>query len=705
MAHDVFISYSAKDKATADAVCATLEGRGIRCWIAPRDILPGIDWGEAIIEAINASRVMVLVFSSNANDSNQIKREVERAVSKGLPIIPLRIENVAPVRSLEYFIGPVHWLDALTPPLETHLQSLGETVRLLLTRLNKGKDGDVGAGPLPGAVTTGTPERPAEARVDPALAEQPRITTKFERTPLEPKPTKWRMVAVVAVIMCAVGIGAGVYFSWPLLPPAVEKAVTPAEKGATLAEKEPSPAEQQTRPSEGYARSAQDLFNQGTAYLNQGEYDRAIANYAEAIRLDPKYAMAYMKRAETYRLKSDFDRAVADSTEAIRLEPTLALAHYHQGETNRLKGEYDKAIADATEAIRLDPKYAQAYAIRGVASDAGGGTAQVVRFKLLGVPERYALTDEVSSPLDPVDSGPVYHVVTPRASNARPMGKAASLIKLFPHGFERDAVAEASYNRIYSRMNTFNWDALRLESTLTQQRETSKTSVMPAAAIEHFPRPLKFTLDRYAMADTLALYFQAKTLLTLRALLTLSLLAAVFFQLYSHLEAKPWGLALLYMGALGAAYAWYLWAKRQDYENKYLDYRALAEGLRVQLFWRLVGLQYAVADHYLRKQRGELDCRNALRVWSLSEMTIHSPPTPQPALKCADSLQLILKHWLEDQYTFFSKVALRDQTKFQRIKKISYAFFLVGMAISVVKAWSKCSSPQTTPFSWPSEWR
>jgi TIR domain len=99
----VFISYSAKDKTTADGVCATLETKGIRCWIAPRDILPGMDWGEAIIEAINGSRVIVLVFSSNANDSQQIKREVERAVSKGLPIIPLRIENVAPARSLEYF--------------------------------------------------------------------------------------------------------------------------------------------------------------------------------------------------------------------------------------------------------------------------------------------------------------------------------------------------------------------------------------------------------------------------------------------------------------------------------------------------------------------------------------------------------------------------------------------------------------------------
>jgi TIR domain len=86
MAHDVFISYAAQDKATADAVCATLEAPGICRWIAPRDILPGTDGGEAVIEAIYTSRVLILVFSSNANDSHQLKREVERAVSVGLSI-------------------------------------------------------------------------------------------------------------------------------------------------------------------------------------------------------------------------------------------------------------------------------------------------------------------------------------------------------------------------------------------------------------------------------------------------------------------------------------------------------------------------------------------------------------------------------------------------------------------------------------------
>ena len=132
MAHDVFVSYASKDKPTADAVVAKLEANAIRCWIAPRDITPGVDWGAAIIAAIQQSRLMVLVFSENANQSPQIVREVERAVNRGIPIIPLRVQDVLPASSLEYFLSTPHWLDALTPPLEQHLDYLTQTVRLLL---------------------------------------------------------------------------------------------------------------------------------------------------------------------------------------------------------------------------------------------------------------------------------------------------------------------------------------------------------------------------------------------------------------------------------------------------------------------------------------------------------------------------------------------------------------------------------------------
>lgn len=151
MAFDVFLSYSSKDKTTADAACSILEASGIRCWVAPRDILPGADWGESIIEAINGCKVMVLIFSGNANASQQVKREVERVVNRGLPIIPVRIEDVLPSQALEYFLSTPHWLDAFTPPLERHLEHLAATVKQILTR--------PGDKPMPTPSATTTPTR------------------------------------------------------------------------------------------------------------------------------------------------------------------------------------------------------------------------------------------------------------------------------------------------------------------------------------------------------------------------------------------------------------------------------------------------------------------------------------------------------------------------------------------------------------------
>lgn len=124
MAHELFISYAHQDKVYADAVCHYLEGGGVRCWIAPRDISPSKDWAEEIIDAIGSASIMVLIFSSNSNDSPQVRREIERAVHKGVNILPFRIEDVQPSKSMEYFISTQHWLDAITKPLERHLDKL-----------------------------------------------------------------------------------------------------------------------------------------------------------------------------------------------------------------------------------------------------------------------------------------------------------------------------------------------------------------------------------------------------------------------------------------------------------------------------------------------------------------------------------------------------------------------------------------------------
>jgi hypothetical protein len=128
----VFISYSSKDKTVADAVCATLESRKIRCWIAPRDVPPGKPYAASLVNAISDSRVFVLVLSEGSNQSSHVLREVGEAVDNGIPILPLRIEDVEPSQEMRYYIKSIHWLDAMTPPLEQHLEKLSGSVQALL---------------------------------------------------------------------------------------------------------------------------------------------------------------------------------------------------------------------------------------------------------------------------------------------------------------------------------------------------------------------------------------------------------------------------------------------------------------------------------------------------------------------------------------------------------------------------------------------
>ena len=134
MAHDVFISYSSKDKLVADAVCATLEAAKIRCWITPRDILPGQDWAESIEDAITKSKLLVLIFSSYSNNSKQVSREISLAFNSEVTVIPFRIEDIEPKGAMKYYLSNTHWQDALTPPIENHIKKLVEIVSTFIGR-------------------------------------------------------------------------------------------------------------------------------------------------------------------------------------------------------------------------------------------------------------------------------------------------------------------------------------------------------------------------------------------------------------------------------------------------------------------------------------------------------------------------------------------------------------------------------------------
>jgi hypothetical protein len=108
----VFISHSNQDQAWAQGVCTALEGAGLPCWIAPRDMQAGADWPAQIVEAISSAALMVLILSEPANRSPQVLREVDRAVSRGVTVLALRVGQFALSKNLEYFISMCHWLDA-----------------------------------------------------------------------------------------------------------------------------------------------------------------------------------------------------------------------------------------------------------------------------------------------------------------------------------------------------------------------------------------------------------------------------------------------------------------------------------------------------------------------------------------------------------------------------------------------------------------
>jgi formylglycine-generating enzyme required for sulfatase activity len=133
MDHEVFISYSKVDKTIADAVCDALRTLGIRCWIAPESILPGATWDNAIIDAIKASRVMVLVFSRHTNTSEDVQNEVYEALDQRKTIVPLRLDNSSLNGGLRYHLARKHWFDATTPLSQKDLTRFAKSVQQQLT--------------------------------------------------------------------------------------------------------------------------------------------------------------------------------------------------------------------------------------------------------------------------------------------------------------------------------------------------------------------------------------------------------------------------------------------------------------------------------------------------------------------------------------------------------------------------------------------
>jgi hypothetical protein len=331
-----------------------------------------------------------------------------------------------------------------------------------------------------------------------------------------------------------------------------------------------------------------------------------------------------------------------------------------------------------------------------------GGTGDIVQFQRHGIPARFraALAEAdggAHSFLDPGETGAVFHIVTPRRSHPGLQGEPLSLHTYFPGDEEppagtagthhpgghassdnhsaHGASGTATFRRICDNIEAFNRNALFIDKhqALAKAQRQNADYLLPDAEAATLPPGLRVLRERFAVADTLALHFQRLTLVTLRRLCVLVFAAVLSFEITAKLFPHDGWSALIFPALLGLTYfLWYGTVRREKWQDRYQDYRALAEGMRVEFFWRLAGLRASVADHYLRKQRGEMDwIRIAIR-------NMAAEAGDRTAME-GDSrgFGLVMEHWVQNQARWFARAAHRDHHELER-----YEGWIKGLMIA-----------------------
>ena len=136
MMGSIFISHSTQDKEVAGKVIEYLESQEFVCWVAPRDISPGMDWAESIIDGIDSASLMILIVSNWSNKSPQVRREVERAVSKGITIIPLITEKIDLSKWMQYYVSAHQWIYASLSNIDNVFPVLKESIQAVFVKEN-----------------------------------------------------------------------------------------------------------------------------------------------------------------------------------------------------------------------------------------------------------------------------------------------------------------------------------------------------------------------------------------------------------------------------------------------------------------------------------------------------------------------------------------------------------------------------------------
>lgn len=309
----------------------------------------------------------------------------------------------------------------------------------------------------------------------------------------------------------------------------------------------------------------------------------------------------------------------------------------------------------------------------GAANDKVGGTGDIVDWRLRVLPRE---TSSRLHPPDPVRSGPVYHILTPRLGGPEP-ANAFVVARRFPESPGHESAPEQIFREAYRGIDQFNKSAASACETLVSAIAQSRAQLLPDADAEQLPNGLRVTRDCFAVADAMAGKYRGRTLGSHRWIFVLVFLAVCGYELCAHLLHKEVIGFFIYPLVLGLAYAIYLLARKRNYQNYYHDFRALAEGLRIQFYWHLAGINLSVEEYYLRRQRREMNwVRAAIRVcWSI-----------QQSDAATARIDLVRDNWIKSQLDYFARRTPLEHAREHRFKIAIRVSLGIGLVLAVALA-------------------
>jgi len=394
---DVFVSHASLDATVAHALVAGLERLDLRCWIAPRDVLPGSVYADGIVQAINDARVCVLVLSAHAIASPHVRKELERASSKGRPIIALCIDDAPLSNAFEYFLSESQWLKAGAGDPSATAAKVAEAIRQHLHPPPAGRQG---------GRTQSSPDDPP----------RPLGREEGPNGPRRAPAGLWWGLAVVTIL--AVGISflivqhrSGAPAPAGSQPPAGTSSMAIEKSIAVLPFSDLSEKKDQEYFADGMAEELVDLLTKipglrvpartssfyfkgrqatvaeiaralGVAHVLEGSVRKSgnrIRITAQLIRADSGYSMwsETFERPlnDVFRVQDEIANAVVKLLKVSLLGPatsatplttnTDAYALYLQAralERAAGEGDYPAAVGTLQRAVALDPGFATAWA-------------------------------------------------------------------------------------------------------------------------------------------------------------------------------------------------------------------------------------------------------------------------------------------------------------------------------------------------------